>query len=143
MCIYEFKKYSNKMLETDHKFASYFIASLNQVETTRATMGFGKELTLSQTGKENDIPVSIIKANSPIKACGDLSDRLVHGCIGGRGMKVTAKSSFPFPSNLPSTVISLPELSNLYFSIVKLENTGEGKGRNSHTHMNHSLRGTR
>lgn len=55
------------MLETDHKFASYFIASLNQVEKTRATMVFGKELTLSQTGK-NDITVHTIKANSPIKA---------------------------------------------------------------------------
>lgn len=53
------------MLETDHKFASYFIASLNQVEKTRATMVFGKELTLSQAGKENDITVCIIKANSP------------------------------------------------------------------------------
>ena len=53
------------MLETDHKFASYFITSLNQVEKTRATMVFGKELTLSQSGKENDITLCIIKANSP------------------------------------------------------------------------------
>lgn len=56
------------MLETDHKFASYFIASLNQVEKTRATMVFGKELTLSQTGKENDSTVCTIKANFPLKA---------------------------------------------------------------------------
>lgn len=39
------------MLETDHKFASYFIASLNQVEKTRATMVFGNELTLSPAGE--------------------------------------------------------------------------------------------
>lgn len=59
------------MLETDHKFASYFIASLNQVEKTRATMVFGKELTLSQSGKENDITLCIIKANSPSERPGD------------------------------------------------------------------------
>lgn len=62
------------MLETDHKFASYFIASLNQVEKTRATMVFGKELTLSQTGKENDSTVCIIKANPSSKHPGDLGD---------------------------------------------------------------------
>lgn len=43
------------MLETDHKFASYFIASLNQVEKTRATMVFGKELTLSRAGESEII----------------------------------------------------------------------------------------
>lgn len=59
------------MLETDHKFASYFIASLNQVEETRATMVFGKELTLSQAEKENNT-LCIIKANSPSKHGGDL-----------------------------------------------------------------------
>lgn len=59
------------MLETDHKFASYFIASLNQVEETRATMVFGKELTLSQDEKENNA-LCIIKANSQSKHDGDL-----------------------------------------------------------------------
>lgn len=59
------------MLETDHKFASYFIASLNQVEKTRATMGFGKELTLSQAWKENDTIVCIIRADSPSEHPGD------------------------------------------------------------------------
>lgn len=78
------------MLETDHKFASYFIASLNQVEKTRATMLFGKELTLSQAGKENDITVCIIKANSPSKHPGGL---LVYYIIyGGGGCKIL----FPF-----------------------------------------------
>jgi hypothetical protein len=38
------------MLETDHKFASYFIASVNQVEQTRTALVFEKELTLSQAG---------------------------------------------------------------------------------------------
>lgn len=56
------------MLETDHKFASYFIASLSQVEKTRATMVFERELTLSQNGKVNDSSVCIIKANSLNKA---------------------------------------------------------------------------
>lgn len=60
------------MLETDHKFASCFIASLNQVEKTRATMVFGKELTLSHSGKRNDITVFIIKVNSPSEHPGDL-----------------------------------------------------------------------
>lgn len=60
------------MLETDHKFASYFIASLNQVEKTRTTMVFGKELTLSRTGKEHDITVCTMKASSPSKHPGDV-----------------------------------------------------------------------
>lgn len=59
------------MLETDHKFAPYFIASLNQVEKTRATMVFGKELTLSQAGRENDTTVCIIKGAALSKHPGD------------------------------------------------------------------------
>ena len=106
------------MLETDHKFASYFIASLNQVEKTGATMVFGKELTLSQSGRENDITLCIIKANSP-------SEVLVTSKKGlsitywklGLGV-VTAKSPFRLQSSLPSPVISLPKLPNLCFCTV-------------------------
>lgn len=71
------------MLETDHKFASYFIASRNQVEKTRATMVFGKDLTLSQSGKENGITLCIIKASSPSEHPGDLG-RLVHHILEAR-----------------------------------------------------------
>lgn len=49
---------------------------------------------------------------------------------GGRGsVKLPAKSSFPSQSNLPSTVISLPALSNLNSCVAQIREKRGREGR--------------